>query len=100
MYPTQQEIMLPLLRLIAEYGGRIHFSTSGDDIEAKLADYFNLTGQERHETRQHLNIKGKRVWRMNIQWARKKCVERGWMDGSVRDVWSLTEAGRQQLVVA
>jgi restriction endonuclease Mrr len=94
MYPTQREIMRPLLRVIAQRGGTVVFSNEGDEIENDLADHFELTDAQRQETRDDINIKGKRVWRLNIQWARKKCVEEGWLDGSVRDRWTLTEAGR------
>lgn len=97
MYPTQKEIMVPLMRAIDQRGGSVFFSEEGDSIEAELADYFRLSDAERNETRAHLNIKGKRVWRLNIQWARKKCVEAGWLDGSIRDVWALTAAGRRYL---
>lgn len=93
MYPTQEDIMLPLLRSIARRGGSIIFSDAGDDIEEELADHFHLTDDQRYETREHLKIKDKRVWRLNIQWARKKCIKHGWLDGSVRNVWSLTHAG-------
>lgn len=93
-YPTQEEIILPLINAISRRGGSIVFSRDGDDIERELADHFQLADAHRFETRPHINIKGRRVWRLNIQWARKKCVEKGLLNGSVRDVWSLTEKGR------
>jgi 5-methylcytosine-specific restriction protein A len=95
MYPTQADIMIPLLRAIANRGGQIVFSEVGDEIQDELADYFDLSDAERFETRENINIKGKRVWRLNIQWARKKCIAKKWLDGSIRDVWSLTDAGRR-----
>jgi hypothetical protein len=93
-YPTQSEIKLPLLDAIALRGGCIVFSRDGDALEQQLADHFCLSDAARSETRENINIKGKRVWRLNIQWARKKLVADGLLDGAVRDHWSLTSKGR------
>lgn len=38
---------------------------------------------------------GRNAWENMIQWARKKLVDRGLIDNSVRGVWTLTQAGIQ-----
>jgi Mrr N-terminal domain len=99
MKPTQTEIMHPLLRAIHRHGGLIVWSNDGDEIERDLGKTFGLSDREMRETRENINGKGKRVWRNDIQWARKECVAKGWLNGSVRDSWSLTNAGKVEIGV-
>jgi len=99
MYPTQEEMKIPLLRLINKRKrGYIIFSEDGEDIANELSDFFELTEAQRNETRENLNVKGKSVWRNNIQWTRKKLVADGLLSGDRRDIWEITEKGKDLLV--
>ena len=93
-YPTQNELKLPLLETLAEMGGSILLSEKGDEIEEKLAGIFNISPDEQSRT-----LKGRsgRKWRSDIKWARKKLLEDGLLDGSVRGTWKITDKGYEYL---
>lgn len=93
-YPTQTELKLPLLETLAELGGSILVSEKGDEIERKLAGIFNLSPDEQSRT---LEGRSGRKWRSDIKWARKKLLEDGFLDGTVRGRWKLTEKGYEYL---
>ncbi|MHC4616932.1 MAG: winged helix-turn-helix domain-containing protein [Planctomycetota bacterium] len=40
---------------------------------------------------------GKPIWDNNVRWCRQWLKQRGFLDGSTRGVWRITEAGRQWL---
>jgi Mrr restriction endonuclease-like protein len=87
------DLETPLLRAIAKRGGAIWFSTQGGEIEVELADHFKLPQELRDLTDPEVNSEGHRVWRVMIQYARRKLVERGDLDMPERDRWRMTAQG-------
>ena len=100
-YPRQTDVMLPLLAATASLGGAIRFSQMGDQLERILADYFDLSEEDRTFSHPaYKKFKGQRKWRMWIEWARKKLGEQGLYDLSTRDVWRVSPRGTRLLLRA
>lgn len=94
MFPTQNNIRIPLQGVIARRGGAIVFSRDGDEIEDELAEFFGLSDAERNRTHAAFSkMKDGRKWRHDIQRARHKCVSVGWIAAGPKDVWELTASG-------
>jgi len=96
-YPAYEEVELPLLKLLYEYGGPEYKMRSKDTYEP-LADHFGLGVIERAQTRDELLGDGRSepVWHNRVQWARRKLKERGYLESSKRGYWKLSEKGVQK----
>lgn len=88
--PKDNEIEIPLLHLIYSLGKEVKPS----NIYSILEDYFKLTDEERKK----LQKSGKdTVFRNRIKWARQALVNKGFLDGSQRGIWKITDAGIKNL---
>ena len=91
MFPKQEDIIEPLLRYIRDQGGWIRFSREKYDLLEQLGAHFRLAEEEMGET---ISSGAQTRWYNHVCWARKKAVESGHLDGSVRDIWRITDLGR------
>lgn len=89
-YPSRSELQVPLLRILAEFGGEAKSS----EVYGPLATQFPLmTADERNTPRGN----GEPRWENDVRFARQDLVARGEIDGSEFGVWKLTAAGRARL---
>jgi restriction endonuclease Mrr len=86
--PTQNVIAGPLLSVIHGAGGSIKTNEAYDLVAAHFPD---MTLEERQQELDN----GTNQFNNRVQWARQKLVDEGFIDGSVRGVWTLTTEGRQ-----
>ena len=99
-FPAQNEIKEPLLALIYLRGG-INHEMRPEDTYEPLADYFDLSMEERQRTRDERSHDGRteRLWRNKVQYVRLVLVnvEKYLFDSKAagRAVWRLTEEGRR-----
>ena len=87
MYPSQQEIQVPLLKALIASGGRAK----------PKALYPLVTNEFSQLTEQELSGRlpcGASRWPNRIQWVRQTLVERGEMASEGWGVWAITEKGR------
>jgi len=88
--PPEKNINIPLLHLIHAMGGEMKPSK----VYGILADYFGLTEKERQET---LPSGISRRFDNRVQWARQFLCSQGFLDGTIRGVWKITEKGKREL---
>jgi len=88
--PKQTGIEVPLLEEIEKAGG----SAAPKDLYPRLTARFPQITQE--ELAQRLPA-GNLQWTNRVQWVRQRLILRGELDGSVRGVWAITDAGRRRL---
>ena len=89
--PGKREIEIPLLQEIERAGG----AAKPRDLYGKLAAHFPEVTEADLEAR--LPKAGHLRWANRVQWVRQFLVTRGEIDGSVRGVWVITQAGRGRL---
>jgi len=88
--PTRKDIAIPLLHLIHDMGGQV----KPNEVYERLADYFGLKEKERKE----MQPSGlSRKFDNRVQWTRLLLCQQGFLDGSTRGIWKLTEQGRREL---
>jgi restriction system protein len=91
-FPRQHEIEGPLLEVLLELGGQ----AKPRDVYPLVAKRFpQLTPEEQEERLE--NYPSTRKWSNLVQWVRQRLVDSGQIDGSVRGVWQITQAGRNRL---
>ena len=92
-YPTQEEIELPLLEVIANLGG----SSPPSKIYELLAEYFALSSNEMIEK---TGVTGANKWETDVRFARAKLIEEGYLEPisvSGRNNWAISANGRELL---
>ncbi|MCE9560870.1 MAG: hypothetical protein K8U57_02335 [Planctomycetes bacterium] len=92
-----EDIENPLLRAVADRGGAIWFSFQGGGIETDIANHFKLPQPLRDLTDPDVNSAGKLVWRMMVQQARRKLVQKGDFARSEHDRWQMTAQGYERI---
>ncbi len=90
MLPTQKEIEVPLLQVLAELGGQAH----PKDIYALVAKKFPLL---RDEDMAETVPSGGNRFSNRVQWARQQLVTEGELDSPSHGTWRITDKGRQRL---
>ncbi|MGB9887947.1 MAG: winged helix-turn-helix domain-containing protein [Moorellales bacterium] len=90
--PTKESICLPLLKVIADAGGRL---TMGEAIRRVEAFFPELTEEDKLQ----LLPSGKtRRWVNRVQWARQDLVLKGYLDRkTAKGIWQITEQGKEYL---
>ncbi len=93
MLPSQRQLVLPLLDVCHQAGGRLRASGAYDALEAQLQlgeDALSQTVQ---------SGKGKTVskFRQRVRWARQRAIDKGLLRAADRGVWELTEAALDKL---
>ena len=89
MIPDYQKVMLPLLQFLGD--GKPHKVNEAYSI---IADYFNLTEEERNQT---LPTSKKKIVGNRIQWARAYLKMAGLIENTEKFVIQITERGKQLL---
>jgi 5-methylcytosine-specific restriction protein B len=77
----------PLIQALKDLGG----SAVPSDVYAKIAENEKLTEEEINETRDKSN---NNKFKNNVAWVRQYLVWSGYIDDSVRGVWTLTKLGK------
>ena len=89
-YPTQSKTEEALLSLIYFRGGSVECS----DTYRPLADYFQLTEQERQILRTSEGNERKRKWDSTVCYARRALKDSGYISSnSSRSIWQLSSLG-------
>ena len=92
-YPTQAETEEALISLIYFHGGS-DFRIKCSDTYRPLADYFQLTEQERQILRTSEGNERKRKWDSIVCFARRKLKDSGYLSSnSSRTIWQLSSLG-------
>ncbi len=90
MLPTQKDIEVPLLEVLAGLG-----------VQGKPKEIYPLVTKKfpqiRDEDLTERLPSGGNKWTNRIQWVRQKLVARGEMDATNYGIWRTTEKGRQRL---
>ena len=88
-----EAFLLPILQALVQLGGSGRLSEVLDRVEEMMSDQLNKYDYQSIPS----NPKIIR-WRNNAQWARWKHVQKGYLaNDSLRGIWEITEAGRQQV---
>jgi hypothetical protein len=92
-YPLYSQIRDPLLSLIYFRGGS-DFRIKCSDTYRPLADYFQLTKQERQILCTSEGNEKKRQWDTMVCWARNDLLKAGYISpNSPRSIWQLSSSG-------
>lgn len=88
----EPEFRGPILRVLAGAGGSLAAAEALDAVGKQMASRLNDVD------RQVLPSDGKTLrWRNTAQWARNVLADQGYIDRSVRGVWTITDTGRAWL---
>jgi hypothetical protein len=92
-YPSQLELQLPLLHVLAESGGE----ATSRSVQDRLAERFSLPGHLRTATVEV--APGKRVnrWGRHVRWAQQRARLAGYIVSPGAGVWRLSRSGQQAL---
>lgn len=85
--PSQGQLVLPLLELLADAGGMAPV-----DAAEALADRFGIDAAARGATAVDRNGRGSAVWRRHVRFARQKAAAMGYVGGE-RGTWRVTDEG-------
>lgn len=91
-FPSQQQLLLPLLGAIESLGGRAR----PRDLYDRVAADCGIPEAERGRV---IDCAGRRynAWERSVRWARQRAVLRGYVAGPGRDLWEITERGSAAL---
>ena len=92
--PSEKDIEIPLLQEIETAGGAAKPSELYDKV-AKHFPHLTLDEQQAKHPRT-----GTPIWTNRVLWVRKRLVNKGEVDASVRGIWRITENGRARLGLA
>lgn len=95
-FPSQHQLRLPLLELIAERGGAVRpaLVVDGHDLYEALGRRVGLTTQVMHEPRP--GAKGS-AWKNHVAWVRYVLVKEGLLVSGPPGTWKLTALGEQRV---
>lgn len=91
LFDSQTDYEVPLLRLLAEL-------PNGQGRTVDVCRLFEKKYQA-HIPKSHYGTRtdGSPIWENNVHWSREHLKRLGFLDGSTRGVWKITDAGRQWL---
>jgi 5-methylcytosine-specific restriction protein A len=92
-FPEHKDVADALLYFIFLNGGSDYKVQAASTYEP-LADFFNLTREER--TRRRPDGYPGLHWCNRVQWARQRLINYRDLDGSERGIWRLTTQGLQR----
>jgi site-specific DNA-methyltransferase (cytosine-N4-specific) len=93
--PTQQQLMLPLLRALQQNGPM----PTGDAIEA-VAETFGLSRAQRAASITYSGSRRAKIFDRTLRWTRHNAVIAGLMPKGPTGLWQLADKGRQGLLLA
>lgn len=101
MFPTQDDVKVPLLVELARRGGKSKPSDTreGLTVYESLAKYFNLTKSDLEKDVSDKNGKRRNKWENIIQWVVCKHRDAGLIvkvHHGTRGVWTLTKDGERE----
>ena len=88
--PTQPEIELPLLKILASHGGKV---TPDQVYESINTQFPQLTETDLEE----LVSGGANKWRNRIRWVRQRLISKGELSSPEFGVWAITPKGIERL---
>jgi DNA modification methylase len=91
--PTQTQLMLPLLELLHERGGR----SRPRDLYDRLVERLGLDPAVRDEKITAATGRESRVFDRQVRWARQTAVMKGLIGSPDRGMWELTQGGKTAL---
>jgi hypothetical protein len=91
--PSQRQLVLPLLDAIASAGG----AARPKEVADVLAAQFALPTEERDRRVLTHRGSGVNAWDRDVRWARQRAVHLGLVAAPERNLWAITEAGRDGL---
>lgn len=91
LLPSEQNIKLPLLKVLDENGGQLSINEA---IKVVTEKYFPELTDEAKTSRLD---SGQLRWQNRVEWARFKLIQSGEMDGSLRGIWRITPKGKARL---
>lgn len=90
MIPTQSQMELPLLRVVASLGGK----AKARDVYPLVAKAFpELSADDLERRLAH----GERAFNNRVQWTRQSLIDAGQLESGGRGVWAITQSGRDRL---
>ncbi|MDX9755670.1 MAG: winged helix-turn-helix domain-containing protein [bacterium] len=89
-FPEYKDMEEPFVCYIYLNGGKNH-EIRPCDIYDPLADFFGLTMRDRNMPRPD-GYSGT-IWKNRVQWLRQRLVNHGYLDGSKKGIWRLTDRG-------
>ncbi len=89
--PSQKDIRVPLLQVIAEAGGELRMSEAIDLVEKHFPELTAEDKQVEHPS-------GGLAWSNRVQWVRQHLVIRGYLYREPRGIWRISPEGREHLL--
>jgi hypothetical protein len=96
-FPTQEDLIMPLLQFIREHGGEIRFSADKVALLAQLGSDFNVSQSDMAARRVTPSGTKYNHWCNHVCQARRKAKSQGLIDGIVRNRWKLTPKGVEHM---
>jgi restriction system protein len=89
-FPEYEDMEEPFLCYIFFNGGS-EYAVRADTTYEPLADFFDLTKEERTRSRPDRPLE--LHWHNRVQWTRQRLINQGDLDGRKRGIWKLTDQG-------
>jgi len=102
MFPSQKDMEIPLLQELARRGGSAKPNSqdaSGKNVYESLADYFDLTQEEREQLGRYHITKGqyRNIWINEVQQVRRRLVSQELVSNEKYGTWTITPKACQLL---
>jgi hypothetical protein len=97
--PNRADLEEPLLNILIDMGGSVHFASRGRDIEVLLAKKVGVSDADRDFAASNYHSEGNRKWRNHIQFVRDQLVKKypSQIDNSRHGYWTVTQAGYRRV---
>lgn len=90
MLPKQNDIEIPLLKVLVELGGQGRPQEIYPLVTEKFSD---ITADDLNETLQS----GGNTWKNRVQWVSQRLINNGEMHSPSRAIWAITDKGRRRV---
>jgi Mrr restriction endonuclease-like protein len=98
-YPRRGDVEIPLLKVLCQMGGSVQLSIRGRELENRVADILNLSLEQREFSAVNYSCEGNRKWRNELQFVRNSLADKGQLDSSRHDFWTVSVAGYTRIGV-
>jgi len=96
-YPKRRDVEIPLLKAICKLGGSVELSIRGREIEDLVGGELNLSKEQREFAAPNYKCEGNRKWRNELQFVRNTLADKGQIDSSRYDFWTVSVAGYKRV---